>query len=380
MWYDVLHSTHSREAWSWAKLRVSLSEYPDQKDLLAGSRLPVVVPEIWIDDGNKLMVEAVLESLSGRKSPVEKLTIELDSTIGTIEASLLAQAVTKVVKCVVTGGQPEQLEAILGAVSECPDFSLHTLGLSTVARWLQVNPDLLGKAAVKLTSLYLGSLPTSEQIGEILTRLADTEGNKLRTFGFYGPERDISNLPPETVAAALLKLENIGFLLHRVILSPGQLTHLMSQIRDTEDLGFTQLDLTVDLSQVAPDVLVGAVTRLEGVCLGDVTPPQLQDLFTRIQQGGSQLKNLILKDTDLSSITPEDLVGALKMLENVWFDDGVLTTAQVTAILAMLNEGSQGRLRSLQLYLEEERTEAEVIDLLEAAEPNDILEIGFFDT
>ena len=76
----------------------------------------------------------------------------------------------------------------------------------------QVNPEIVGRAAVKLTSLDLDG-PTSGQIEEILTRLADTEGNKLRKFWFSGPQRDISNLPPETVAAALLKLEDIDDLL-----------------------------------------------------------------------------------------------------------------------------------------------------------------------
>ena len=101
----------------------------------------------------------------------------------TIDAALLSQAVTKVGECQISYGQPGQLEAILGAVSEAQDLALKTLFLGGGV--VQVSPELLGTAAVKLTRLEVGDV-TSGQVGEILTRVAVNEDSKLREFRILG--------------------------------------------------------------------------------------------------------------------------------------------------------------------------------------------------
>lgn len=334
-----------------------------------------MVPVIWIDDGTNIMVESVLWTLSMQKFSMEELVLDLDRITGTIESTLITQSITKVRKCQLFGVQPGQLEIILGAVSEDLNLSLNTiyLGGSGV---VHVSPKILAEAAVKLTRLDLCDC-TSGQIEAILTRLANTEEIKLCKLNFYGSRIDVSHLPIDTMVVALMKLENICELILKLILSPGLISLLMIQIRDTNDLKFSMLHLDcVDTSQLASDVLVGAITRLDKVWV-NVTPPQLQTLFSRIQFGRSHLKKLVLYFSDLCSLTVEDLLGAFRMLECVRFN-GNLTTLQVIAILAMLNDGSQGRLRSLSLYLEEKKTDEDAINLLEAAEGNDILDFSFY--
>ena len=372
MWYDVLHSTHSREAWRWAALRVSLSTYPDQKFLLSGSRKAGVVPVIRIDDCTKTMVESILETV-GRKSQVD---ICLSRIPGTIEAVLLSQAVSKVEKCRIWCGKAGQLEAILSALSEGQDITLKSLSFygMVVAR---VSPDILGRAAVKLVKLDLPR-HTSAQIGEILTRLASTKGSKLSKFHLssYGGEKDLSHLSPAIVTAALMKLETTGAILQHVRLSPDQIKDLITKMSGTEDLKFTWLHLAdVNILQAAPDVVAGAVTRLVSVTMVDVSPAQLRSLFTRIQFGGSRLKKLSLSRVDLSALNLEDLLGAIRMLERVTFVGAAFTTAQVSAIVNMVIQRSQGKLVKLEII--SPNVEGEAFDLLKAAEPNDILEIEF---
>ena len=225
MWYDVLHtpSIHSREAWKGACLRVSLPEYPDQEEYLAGSRRATVVPEVLIVNGTKLMVESVLQDVS--EGQVETLQVNLYNIPTNTDVALLVQAVTKVENCGIGGGQSGQLETILSAVSEGPDIAIKTLYLygQGVA---QVSPDILGTAAVKLTSLYLGYHPTSRQIEGILTRLATTQDNKLRKFRFDGGLLDISHLSPKIVTEALRKIENPQVFLPQVLFSSSQIRHL----------------------------------------------------------------------------------------------------------------------------------------------------------
>ena len=205
----------------------------------------------------------------------------------------------------------------MSAVSEGPDIATKTLYLNGEGV-AEVSPDILGTAAVKLTRLDLVYHPTSRQIEEILTRLATTEDNKLRKFWALGGPFNISPLsPPNIVGDALLKLENLNCLLRYLVLSHDQTSHLMTKIKDTEDLGLTELDLgDLDISQVAPDVVAGAVIKLERVVIDGVTPAQLQAIFSRIQFGGCKLKNLTVKRADLyAAVTPEFLLESLRVVE-----------------------------------------------------------------
>ena len=77
----------------------------------------------------------------------------------------------------------------------------------------------------------------------------------------------------------------------------------------------------------------------------------------------------------MSAVTLKVLLGALRMVERVQFCDATFTTDQVTSILSMLNEGSQGKLKKLGIFWPQ--VEEEGYDLLEAAaaEKNDILDV-----
>ena len=76
---------------------------------------------------------------------------------------------------------------------------------------------------------------------------------------------------------------------------------------------------------------------------------------------------------DLSAVTPEIFLGALRAVESVVFDKTTFSTDQVRSILTMQTEGSQGKLKKLDIF--HPSVEDEAYDLLEAAEENDILEI-----
>ena len=89
--------------------------------------------------------------------------------------------------------------------------------------------------------------------------------------------------PPKIVSEALLKLKNLNNLLHsHLVLSPGQISHLMTKISDSKDRRLTPLDLEIrNISEVSPDVVVGFVIKMERVTI-DVTPAQVQAIFTRL--------------------------------------------------------------------------------------------------
>jgi len=112
-----------------------------------------------------------------------------------------------------------------------------------------------------------------------------------------------------------------------------------------------------DVSLVPPEVFAGALSRLEKVVFefeSGVTRAQLEALFmlmfSQQEAGGSKLKILGIAYTDLSSVSPEILVGAIQRLERVVVVRGLMTAEQITAIFIMLKENQQGRLKEIWIY------------------------------
>ena len=349
LWYDVLHSPspQSRAAWKWARLCVDFTLHPDQREALGHSRKAAVVPDIKIEFGTKHMVESVLEAV--HQGQLEKLELHLTNIPTSVDWGLLSRAVTKAQKCWIFEGKPGQLKTILRGVVNTPDTTLKNLILRG-HELEEVCPSMLARAAVRLDTLCLGAC-CSAQFGEIITRLASTENSKLRELTC--PGSDLSHLSPQIVAGALVKLQTIDDSVfgtfRNVNFTPEQIAQLFSKIKDTGDLRLTDLDFSgssADTSQVTPEVFAGAISRLERADIG-VTPAQVQSLLTRIKLGGSKLKNLWFRSPDLSAVSTEDILGAFKMLEDVLLSSAVFTANQLRAILTMVTEGSQGRLRSL---------------------------------
>ena len=68
------------------------------------------------------------------------------------------------------------------------------------------------------------------------------------------------------------------------------------------------------------------------------------------EAGESKLKQLKFCGIDLTSVSPEVLVGAIQSLEKVEFWRGKMTMDQINAILTMLKGNQQGRLKYVVIY------------------------------
>ena len=93
----------------------------------------------------------------------------------------------------------------------------------------------------------------------------------------------------------------------------------------------------------------------------------LVSLQIRSRQSSLDFSSEDLPSADLSAVTAEVLLGALRMMETVKFYSATLTMDQVAAILDMLSEGSQGRMGKLGIFSPNVEDEAKVL-LLEAVE------------
>ena len=109
-----------------------------------------------------------------------------------------------------------------------------------------------------------------------------------------------------------------------------------------------------DITRVPPELFAGSLSSLQTVRFcsrSRVTPSQLESLLLMIssqeEAGGSTLKHLRFDDIDLTSVSPEVLVGAIQKLEKVAFYVVKMTVPQITAILTMLKENKQGGLEDV---------------------------------
>ena len=293
LWRETLLS-NSRKFWKWAVLRVGPG-----RDIL-DSRILYIVPEIKISySASRDVLSSVLKAIREGETPhMKKMTIHTD--LRYIDPTLVSSAVLQLEECVITDGQRSQLEAII-------------------------------------------------------TSIAETGESKLKELVFRG-NGEIYALDPRIVAEALVKLKTIGYDLK---LSHGQVKKVFSRIRASQDLRLTELHPYWNVSMVPSEVFAGALSRLERVTLGswpEVTPSQLDSLFLMLSshqadlQGSTlTLKELMLSSTDLSSVSPEVMVGAIQRLEEVDFWSGKMTGQQITAVLTMVNERRQGRLKKLEI-------------------------------
>ena len=99
----------------------------------------------------------------------------------------------------------------------------------------------------------------------------------------------------------------------------------------------------IDLSSVDPRLLAGAVKKLSCLHVDSVhlTEQQTESIIAAICQG-SKLKHLRISESNLSSVNPRLLAGAVKKLETLDVGYGKhLTTKQIEAIFVAINQGSQ---------------------------------------
>ena len=297
LWSSVLLSD-SGKFWMWAVLNVDPGLYPSQGYDLINSRILPIIPKIRI-------------------SPI-------------------------------TG--PNIVESLLVSISQGEARQLKEITISSATGSL--DPEIFSRAAVKLQILRADL--SSVQLEAIFTRSAATQDSRLRKLYFYH-SADISGMDPEILCQALLKLKSCPYW---VKLSADQVLALFSRIKESPDLRPTELLLWWDVSMVPPDVFAGALSRLERVKIlgwSRVTPSQLESLFMLMisnqeEAGGSKLKQLKFHYTDLTSVSPEVLVGAIQRLENVAVWIGKMTADQITAILTMLKGNQKGRLKYVQIF------------------------------
>ena len=113
------------------------------------------------------------------------------------------------------------------------------------------------------------------------------------------------------------------------------------------------LSLSLNLSSVHTDLLVGAISGLENVRLTgtELTSEKLTGILTELSVvKDHKLKTLKLSWNDLRSVPTDILVAGISGLEVVWLQHTKLTREQLTGIYRMLADRRSSSLRQIILW------------------------------
>ena len=274
------------------------------------------------------------------------------NNLSSVPAASLATAVgrLKEVKFSYSQLSGDQWTRIFLSIADSPDLRLTVLdayGNDLSA----VSPELLSRALVRLeeADLHMTDL-TPQQVTAIFLRLAEAEAEQLKLTKLTIWSNDLSAVPPQTLAQAAVRLEEVS--LFMTTLSPSQVSVLLRTMLQTADLRLRCLDICDnDLSWLPLNVLVEAVMKIEEINLYNthLTQQHLESLITSIaQQEEVKLKKLDLRYNDLSSLSSETLSLAVSKLEEISLDNTDLSQRQIISILTRIIE-QDTKLKHLEL-------------------------------
>jgi hypothetical protein len=191
------------------------------------------------------------------------------------------------------------VEAILTAI-----ITKDSLLLRKLSYLSQVSPDLLARAVTRLEEVNMMCTDlTGQQVEAILTAIITKDPLLLRKLNIRGA--NFSQVTPDLLARAVTKLKEVD--MRYTHLTKQQVEAILTAVVTKDSLPLRKLDMTgADLSEVAPDLLARAVTRLEEVDMEGyegcyLTKEQVEAILTR-SLAGTSLKVL---NMDLDRVQPE---------------------------------------------------------------------------
>ena len=219
---------------------------------------------------------------------------------------------------------------------------------------LQRFPDqaenLLNSRMIHLVPEMRIRLTGTDQITEksLLELMRDGETFQLKELSIAG---GVLYVTPYILVGVAMRVEIL-----KARLSSAQVENILIGLADSEDSRLRRLEIfggPVNLSSLEPEVLAGALTKLETVGLNlslSLSPLQVSALFSRICQAPvMRITELVLRQKDLSLMPPEVLVGAIQRLEKAEFRGGLMTAEQLTAILTIVKERRLGRIKRISI-------------------------------
>ena len=361
---------------------------------MAETDLVAVEPELLARVVNKLeevdmrdahmtseQAEDIIHRMSAGDTKLKKIDLSgRKEALSSIEPDQMVKALSKLEHVALDDSQlsGEQTEALLASIN-MTGSRMKRLKMGNNRGLSKVEPQVLALAAAKLEELDLGNSYSrfmifmtlmeggmvglnSLQITAICTVII-TENTRLKKF-VLGYSK-LFSVEANLLAGALTRLEEVD-------LCHNQLTSQQARALFTSISGGTELrnlNLEGCSFSVSLDVelLATALNKLEEVNLPKLNGHQINAIMTSLASGGSKLKALKIKGTDLSLVDPNLLVKAVNKLEEITMGSTktTMTKEQIVALLTGILEGDS-KLKKLDVIMSDNLLTVEPVLLARA--------------
>ena len=319
----------------------------ENQDKVTQSRRINIVPEI------RLYTIEVLEYLCRAVIKVEanlkRLVVSVLGRIDLLDPELLSQAVVRLEEChlYLPSLSQTQIDSLFTAIQKSENLKLKMLELAH-DDCSKVPPEILASALVKLEDVNVCAV-TENQVKCLYDKMANSEIMNIRHID--SNLFDDENVSPELFAEAFVRVERLD----TVSIDQEKTGALLRKIASLDSMKLKSLILEeeIDLSSFSSAVVCEAVVKLEELTIRCVLNPNLAtEIFTRVAHCEPlKLKALSLYAEDLSSVSPEVLTQAVSRLEKVELPGCQLSPSQLKSLLNQVADGKCLRLKHLDLQM-----------------------------
>ena len=241
--------------WKWAQLRVRLTvDAWSYKVVLHSSRLHIVQEISILEDLNVKnnvglkILENILAAVSVGRSQLKKLGVAGKGSIMSLDPELLSQALVRLEQCNFSASRSicnlstTQLVALFTAIERTSNLGLKSLDLPN-RDYSQVPPEILVAALVKLEHTNILDNLSSDLTTSLLDKMAGSSIVNIKILNL--DLRNCSGVPPELFGEALLRIETAVLYMSGGLV-PGSVDQVMSlfrRIASSEYLRLRELDL-----------------------------------------------------------------------------------------------------------------------------------------
>ena len=264
--------------WRWARLRLRLLvDTWNYKVVLQSSRVHIVEEIKILEDLNvKNMVglkilENILTAVIDGHSQLKKLAVTGKGSIMSLDPELLSQALVRLEECnfiscrAICNLSRAQLVSVFTEIEQTNNLKLKSLNLPN-RDYSEVPPDVLVAALIKLEHTNILDSLSSYLTTNLLNKIAGSSLVNIKKLDL--DLRKSSSVPPELFGEALVKMETVVLYTSGGLINGtgDQVLSLFRKIVSSEEMRIKELDLSylnLTIPHISPDIVSEAVVKLE---------------------------------------------------------------------------------------------------------------------
>ena len=248
-----------------------------------------------------------------------------------------------------------QLVAVLTAIEETKNLTLKRLYLPN-EDYSEVPPELLAAALVKLEdmdNIFDYKLSPNLSAATLLNKMAESPIVNIQRLTLSLSE--CFSIPPELFGDALVKIKSLVLFSSVGAISEDQVLSLFRKISHSEQMRLRELTLFIlNISHISADIISEATIKLKTFMARSCrsTSEQVSAIFAKLSTSQDhKLRILKLPNDHLSSVSTQNLVGGISGLETADLSHSRLTTEQLTGIYRMVADRKCSRLRKINIEM-----------------------------